>query len=156
MSEGSERAARRPRSVPVPTSVLDAMPGMEEADFRVLLFLIKHEHISPGWRVPVRIGRITQGTGVGRVRVKHALDALIREGWALGLADGTYVLALPLPGPESEERGQRGGSTGSAGGACPREETSTLKSGGKSSETTEPAGAPGGAGRPIRPGGRRV
>jgi len=156
MSEGPEREARRPRSVPVPTSVLDSMPGMEEADLRVLLFLIKHEHVSPGWRVPVRIGRITQGTGVGRVRVKHALDALIREGWALGLADGTYVLALPLLGPESEESGQRGGSAGSAGSVPPGEEPSVTISKEKSSETTEPAGAPGGARRSIRPGGRRV
>jgi hypothetical protein len=156
MSEGPEREARRPRSVPVPTSVLDSMPGMEEADLRVLLFLIKHEHISPGWRVPVRIGRITQGTGVGRVRVKHALDALVREGWVLALADGTYVLALPLPGPEGEERGQRGGSAGSAGRQTPSEECSVRKSGETPSETTEPAGAPGGARRSIRPGGRRV
>jgi hypothetical protein len=156
MSEGPEGIARRPRSVPVPTSVLDSMPGMEEADLRVLLFLIKHEHVSPGWRVPVRLGRITEGTGVGRVRVKHALLALVREGWVLALADGTYVLALPLPGPEGEESGQRGGSAGSAGRAAPVEEHSVRESGVKSSETTEPAGAPGGAGRPIRPGGRGV
>lgn len=115
MSEEPEPGARRPLSVRVPTNLLLSMPGMEEGDLRVLLFLVLHERLSPGWRVPARVGQITKGTGLGRTRVQHVLDALVDEGWVIGLVDGTYVLSIPLPEEDERETGHRGGEAGSAG-----------------------------------------
>jgi hypothetical protein len=97
-------------SVPIPRTVLERLPSIEEAPLRVLLFLFLEEARSRAFPVLTPVGRIARGAGVSGPRARLALEDLEHEGMVQRAPDGRYCLAGPAPRGGSGEAGRRGGS----------------------------------------------
>jgi hypothetical protein len=119
--DGGARQARVRPSVPIPVTVLEEMPRMEEAPLRVLLFLFLEEARSGAFPVLTKLDRIARGAGISAARTRVALEDLVEKGMAQRAPDGRYCLKAPAPPAPSGEAGRRGGCKraprGSAGRA---------------------------------------